>query len=75
MKPNLPRIGRYEEAEFRVLMTKSVGEKKKGEQTERDRAALKRVIESIAAALKMIAESSQALTQVLELFLHFVLAL
>ena len=54
-------------------MRKGEREKRK-EQTERDRAARERLIESIAAALEMVAESSQALAQPLHLFLHLSLS-
>lgn len=55
--------------EFRVLVTQK-GKRERERETERDRATLERLVESIAAALKMVAESSQALAQPLQLFLH-----
>lgn len=43
--------------EFRVLVTHK-RERESERETERDRATLERLVESIAAALKMVAESS-----------------
>lgn len=55
MKPNLPKSKKLI---FRVYDDSQRKKKKRENETERDRATLERVIEGVAASLKMIAESS-----------------